>query len=99
MWSVRPLRCMYTCVCGPVTIVEMLLSTSLVAAVGTRLLMLLLFSVALLSYLMQLRDSFYFLGYRPTGPSAWTYNMASTSRTRNMLSARTSVVLAIQEVE
>lgn len=48
MWSVRPLRCMYTCVCGPVTIVEMLLSTSLVAAVGTRLLMLLLSGFAVL---------------------------------------------------
>nr|PUA87197.1 hypothetical protein TGBR9_242700 [Toxoplasma gondii TgCATBr9] len=37
VWTVQPLRCMYTCACGPVTLVEMLLRTSLVAVVGSGL--------------------------------------------------------------
>ncbi|PFH36432.1 hypothetical protein BESB_046240 [Besnoitia besnoiti] len=37
VWTVQPLRCVYTCACGPVTLVEMLFRTSLVAAVGSGL--------------------------------------------------------------
>lgn len=34
VWKLEPLRCAFTCVCGPVTLVEALLSHGLVAAVG-----------------------------------------------------------------